>query len=110
MAFQVFIENAIDALEGKGKIFISSVLAQYLDHPFPEYLEIEIADNGPGIPESIRDTIFEPFYTTKENGTGMGLVIARKIIMDHNGSLELISKDHFGTVFRIHLPVQRKNE
>ncbi len=106
MAFQIFIENAIDALKGKGKILITSVLAQNLEENFQEYLEIEIADNGPGIPVAKQDQIFEPFFTTKKDGTGMGLAIARKIINDHNGKIELISKERFGTVFRITLPAK----
>lgn len=105
MAMQIFIENAIDALKGKGKILITSVLAQNLEQNFKNELEIEIADNGPGIPANLQDQIFEPFCTTKKDGTGMGLAIARKIIFDHNGSVELISKENFGAVFRITLPV-----
>ncbi len=108
MVFQIFIENAIDALKGKGKILITSVLAQNLEENFQEYLEIEIADNGPGIPAARHDQIFEPFYTTKKEGTGMGLAIAKKIINDHNGEIELISKENFGTVFRITFPAKRE--
>ena len=107
MAFQIFVENSIDAMNGKGKILISSVLTQNLTRQLRDELEIEIADNGPGIPPEIRDRIFEPFFTSKKDGTGMGLAIARKIINDHGGEVEVISKKHFGAVFRIVLPVKR---
>ncbi len=108
MALQIIIENAIDALKGHGKIMISSILAQNLEDNFKDYLEIEIADNGPGIISYHRDRLFEPFFSTKDNGTGMGLTIARKIIRDHKGEIELISKENYGTVFRIILPAKRK--
>ncbi len=107
MALQIFIENSIDALKGNGKILISSVLAQNLEYHFQNELEIEIADNGPGIPENVKDRIFEPFFSTKMDGTGMGLAIAKKIINDHGGSVEVISKEQFGAVFRIVLPAKR---
>ncbi|MCD4692856.1 MAG: hypothetical protein K8R79_08080 [Calditrichales bacterium] len=109
MAFQIFIENAIDALKEKGKISISSVLAQNLEQNFKNELEIEIADNGPGIPDSLQDQIFEPFCTTKKDGTGMGLAIAKKIIHDHGGGVELISRENYGAVFRIILPAKKEN-
>lgn len=108
MALQIFIENSIDALDGKGKILISTVLAQNLERNFANELEIEIADNGPGIPREVQGQVFEPFFTTKKDGTGMGLVIARKIIHDHDVRVELVSRENFGTVFRITLPAFRK--
>ncbi len=85
-------------------------LAQYLDEQFAEYLEIEIADSGPGIPEKEKNRIFEPYYTTKSNGTGMGLAIAKKIIEDHHGSIEVHGKSGLGAVFRFSLPVAKEEE
>ncbi len=107
MALQIFIENSIDALKGKGKILITSVLAQNLDKHFQDELEIEIADNGPGFSQEIKNNIFKPFFTTKIDGTGMGLAIAKKIIKDHGGQVEVITKENFGAVFRITLPAKR---
>ncbi len=108
MALQVFIENSIDALKGKGKILITTVLAENPENYFHDYLEIEIADNGPGIPPDLQDQVFEPFYTTKKDGTGMGLAIAKKIINDHGGNVEIVSKENFGVVFRISLPITKE--
>ena len=105
MVFQIVLENAIDAMEGQGVILISSNLAQYLDRKLKSYVEIEIADTGPGIPESELEKVFEPYYTTKSEGTGMGLTIARKIIEDHRGEITIISRKDFATVVRIVLPV-----
>ena len=69
--------------------------------------EIRIEDNGPGIPEEIRDKIFQPFYTTKATGegTGLGLSLAYDIVKAHNGEIIVKSKESEGTVFIIQLPV-----
>ena len=69
--------------------------------PLP--LQIEISDDGPGIPEEIKANIFEPFVSGKENGTGLGLALANKIISEHNGWLSVVSTPG-RTVFRISLP------
>jgi nitrogen-specific signal transduction histidine kinase len=106
----ILLENALAAIKGKGLISINISLAQYLDEQFAEYLEIEIADSGPGIPEIEKNRIFEPYFTTKSNGTGMGLAIAKKIIEDHHGSIEVHSKSGFGAVFRFSLPVAKEEE
>ncbi len=106
MVFQIIIENAIDAMQGEGQIMITSNLAQYLDKNLRSYLEIEIADTGPGIPETDLEKVFEPYYTTKKEGTGMGLAIARKIIEDHQGEITIVSRKDFATVVRIVLPIE----
>ena len=68
------------------------------------YVEISIADTGPGIPKEHQDRIFQPFFTTNRNGTGLGLVITRRIITAHKGTIHLSSFPG-GTVFYIRLPV-----
>jgi signal transduction histidine kinase len=68
---------------------------------------VAIADNGPGIPESIRRQIFDPFFTTKPvgKGTGLGLAIAHQIVVEkHGGSIDCISQPGEGTQFLIALP------
>ncbi len=102
---QTLIENAIDALNGNGDILITSQLAQLLEQPEKQFMEIEIADTGSGISREHLDQIFEPYFTTKAEGNGMGLAIARKIVSDHEGRLTVISRDRFATVFRIMLPI-----
>ena len=64
-----------------------------------------IKDNGPGMPEDVLNKIGKPFFTTKENGTGIGLPLCKKIIQDHGGSLEVTSKEGYGTRFKILLPI-----
>ncbi len=105
MVFQIIIENALDALQGKGMILISSNLAQYLDKQFQSFLEIDIADTGSGIAQEEQERVFEPYFTTKSEGTGMGLTIARKIIEDHGGEITIVSRKDFATVVRIMLPI-----
>jgi predicted ATPase/signal transduction histidine kinase len=75
----------------------------------PESIRISIADNGPGIPEKIRNRIFEPFFTTKDvgEGTGLGLAISYGIIENHNGRIEAFNQDGKGAVFHIYLPVSQ---
>jgi nitrogen-specific signal transduction histidine kinase len=110
IVLKILVENALAALQGRGLISISVVLAQYLDRSFSEYLEIEVADTGPGIKENDKNRIFEPYFTTKPEGTGMGLTIAKKIIEDHDGIIEVHSKPNFGAVFRFSLPVIKEEK
>jgi two-component system nitrogen regulation sensor histidine kinase GlnL len=67
-------------------------------------LQVEIVDDGPGIPPGIADDIFEPFVSGRENGTGLGLALVSKIIADHNGWITVESVPG-RTAFRISLPV-----
>jgi predicted CoA-binding protein len=93
------IDNAIDAMNGKGEIEITT-------HQNGEWINIEIEDNGPGIPEDIQENIFSPFFTTKAvgKGTGLGLNISYKIIEKHSGEIKVYSKPG-KTRFHINLPI-----
>lgn len=101
---QVFLNlivNAADALEEKGEINITTEKSD-------DKITISFQDNGPGIPESVKSKIFDPFYTTKKlgEGTGLGLSISREIIKKHDGELEVSSAKGKGTEFRITLPAE----
>jgi len=101
---QVFMNiliNAIQAIENKGNIWISTKTAN-------EKVEIEIRDNGRGIPENIRNKIFDPFFTTKPvgEGTGLGLSISYGIIERHGGTIDLKSEAGKGTTFIVNLPIK----
>ena len=78
-------------------------------NPDPDHVMLTVADNGPGIPEHIRDRLFEPFFTTRRNGLGMGLAIARTIAEAHNATLSLDAPQgtFAGAVFKIVFPVTR---
>jgi signal transduction histidine kinase len=62
---------------------------------------VHIANDGEQIPESAQEQIFIPFYTTKKEGSGIGLSLARQIMRNHNGSIELLSSDAEKTVFEL---------
>ncbi|MGZ4311310.1 MAG: ATP-binding protein [Solirubrobacteraceae bacterium] len=94
------LDNAIDAVGESGHITITT-------RADGDCAEVDIADDGPGIPTEIRDRVFQPFFTTKEvgSGTGLGLDTARRIVVDrHHGSLTLESRPG-RTVFRARLPI-----
>ncbi len=109
IALKVFMDNSIEAMDGSGKITISTRLAQSLQTnqsgQVSSSIRLEIADIGRGIPVEVQKKLFEPFYTTKNSGTGLGLTIARKIIEDHQGSIEIKSEAGMGTVVVVSLPV-----
>jgi len=100
------INNALDAL-GSGGGFVE--IATRVNGP---EIEIDIADNGPGIPENLLDRIFDPFFTTKPvgKGTGLGLSICYGIVEKAGGEIGVESKIGAGTVFHIRLPWGKKEE
>jgi PAS domain S-box-containing protein len=71
-------------------------------------LSIQVADSGPGVPDDLVEKIFDPFFTTSEEGSGIGLNIAQRIVADHNGSISLHSSRWGGAEFRIELPIERR--
>ncbi|NEQ98806.1 MAG: hybrid sensor histidine kinase/response regulator [Cyanothece sp. SIO2G6] len=117
--FMNMLANAIDALEdaninqtfqeieaNPGTITIQTSI---IDN---EWVKISIADNGMGIPDSLRQQIFEPFFTTKSvgRGTGMGLSISHQIIVEkHQGKLDCISIPETGTEFLIQIPIHQSH-
>ncbi|HEM62029.1 MAG TPA: histidine kinase, partial [Chloroflexi bacterium] len=70
-----------------------------------QYVEIDITDQGPGIRADDMERVFEPFYTTKPRATGLGLTIARRIVNEHGGEIELESREGRGTRVVVSLPV-----
>ena len=85
----------------------SIIINVYANH---NYLSIKIIDSGPGIPIKDIDKIFEPFYTTKGDGSGLGLSICRRIITDHGGTIELTYSHLSGAGFLITMPVGLESE
>ena len=71
---------------------------------------LEVSDTGKGIPPEVRKRMFDPFFTTKEEGTGLGLVIASRIIEKHNGAMQFRSEANRGTTFTIMLPQAKPQE
>lgn len=110
--FMNILANAIDALEEayQAETITTPTITIHTAVNLENQLVIRIVDNGPGIPESIRQHLFEPFFTTKPvgQGTGMGLSISYQIVVEkHGGSLECVTSPEQGTEFVIQIPCQQ---
>jgi signal transduction histidine kinase len=98
------IINACEAMELGGSIVIEE--EENFVSPWGRVAVIRLKDNGPGIPECIQENIFQPFFSTKEEGTGLGLSIATRIVEEHQGRLDVQSKEGQGSTFIITLPIK----
>jgi ammonium transporter, Amt family len=106
---QVFLNlllNAIQAMEGGGAVKIHTRLKPHRGDGKDRFAEIAIRDSGPGMPPEIRDKIFEPFFSTKEEGIGLGLPIAQRIVEEHGGEIRVESSPGEGTTFSVILPLR----
>ena len=99
------ILNAIQSIENKGVVEISSRL--FLKDNRERFIQIEVRDTGIGIPEGDMENIFNPFFTTKEDGSGLGLSISHQIVKEHGGYMAVESKVGVGTSFYINLPASQ---
>ncbi len=90
--------NATQAMTGGGELLLKLA-------PGEREAVLEVIDTGPGIAPDQLDTIFQPYVSTKTGGTGLGLPIARRIVRDHGGTIDVESEDGKGTRFTIRLPV-----
>jgi len=100
------VRNAVQAMHGQGEIVIRTRIARHVTLAKKNHrlaLELKIIDNGPGIPEDIREQIFYPLVTSKAEGTGLGLSIAQTYVAHHGGSIDCESKAG-RTVFTVLLP------
>src|SRR5512138_3876801 len=95
------ILNALDAMPGGGRL---EIRARERDRG----IEMTFQDSGPGIPENKRNDIFEPFFSTKEGGTGLGLTVSYNIVTAHGGTLDLVNGNKPGACFRLFLPIGDK--
>ncbi|MGM0575202.1 MAG: ATP-binding protein [Myxococcota bacterium] len=91
--------NAGQAMDGEGRIEVSC-------EGLPGACRIRVSDTGPGIPQETLDSIFEPFFTTKSRGSGLGLTVAKRVIEDHGGRIQVESEAGEGTTFVITLPLE----
>jgi PAS domain S-box-containing protein len=90
------LTNAVQAMDGEGRVRVRAV-ADTAHHV------VTVADDGPGIPPEQRDSVFEPLFTTKTKGTGLGLFICRQILEGHGGSIRAVDADR-GAAFEFRLP------
>jgi len=106
---QNLIDNALNAMKGRGVLTVSTRLVQSLpgfrnDH-LARAVQVEITDTGHGISPEDRDSLFQPFFSRSPGGTGLGLVICKKIVEDHQGAIEVHSEPGTGTTMTITLPL-----
>ena len=100
---QVFINlilNAYDAMPDGGELTINV-------RKLGDCIEVDFQDTGHGVPVELQETIFEPFNSTKENGTGLGLSVSYGIVISHGGNLELVPSPGHGSCFRVTLPASQ---
>lgn len=97
--FENLILNAVEATAGKGPIRIRS-------RRHKDSIAIDVEDQGPGIPRDERERIFEPFYTTKSRGTGLGLAVAKKNIEAQGGNIRVRGHSGRGAALRVELPLR----
>ncbi len=95
------IRNAFDAMPDGGALVMEV-------HYGNDFLTIRIADSGKGIPQADLDSIFDPSFTTRDKGVGLGLAIAHEIISAHNGEIRVKSAENHGATFEISIPVPRQ--
>lgn len=103
---QVFINiiiNAVESISGTGKINITLVKERSTNKN--KKLIVKFKDNGKGINPTDMSKIFDPFFSTKLHGTGLGLTVSHKIIQDHNGLMEIESEENKGTTVVLRLPL-----
>ena len=92
------VKNAIEAMPMGGTLTIKTNLVG-------RFAEVSVGDNGVGFSENEKINLFKPFYTTKKSGTGLGLIICKQAVTMHGGEIFIESKQGFGTIFTVRLPV-----
>jgi signal transduction histidine kinase len=106
-AFLNLVQNAYEAMEAGGTLRIEVQPATQNDR---EGVQLRLADTGPGVPEELREEIFNPFVTTKKTGVGLGLSIVSKIVDGHHGSIHVENGPEGGAVFAIFFPLEEPAE
>src|SRR5262249_34034232 len=92
--------NALQAMPNGGRLVCST-----RSDPARHLAVIRVSDSGPGVSPAARDHLFEPFFTTRPDGAGLGLALSREVIVQHGGRVELSAADEGGATFTIELPV-----
>jgi two-component system nitrogen regulation sensor histidine kinase GlnL len=112
--FHNLVTNALDAMKRGGRITLTTRVSRN-----PLYgkmdtgggqrsmVEVQVADDGPGISAAVRSRVFDPFFTTKERGLGLGLALCHRILEEHRGAIQLESAEGRGTVVTCFLPIVR---
>jgi len=110
--FQNLVQNGIEAMPGGGRLSLTTRVS--LDAVYGRVdlgtgprplVEVQVTDEGEGIPPALLDRVFDPFVTTKPRGLGLGLALAHRIVEEHRGALRVVSALGKGTTFSCHLPI-----
>jgi signal transduction histidine kinase len=107
-AFLNLVQNAYEAMEERGGLLRVDV--QLAAKEGRDGVELRLADTGPGVPEELREEIFNPFVTTKKTGVGLGLSIVSKIVDGHGGSIHVENAPEGGAVFNLFFPLEESGE
>jgi signal transduction histidine kinase len=113
--FTNLLINAFEAMNGRGGVRIEATELPE-EEPLPggevvgPMVQVDVMDDGPGVPQDVADRIFSPFFTTKPQGTGLGLAIVRKIVNAHDGRIDMGTPAGGGTLFRVTLPVSSAHQ
>jgi signal transduction histidine kinase len=109
--FTNLLTNAYEAMEGRGQVRISAMRVHIDDGADGrDAVQVEVTDDGPGMPREVAEHIFAPFYTTKAQGSGLGLAIVRKIVDAHDGQIDMKTAPGRGTTIRVTLPTRAIEE
>lgn len=95
------VVNAIQAMPRGGRVTVRATSEQFDGQ---RYVRVEVRDTGPGIPPNVKERLFEPFYTTKASGTGLGLAVVKRIVEAHHGVVQFETALGQGTTFTLRLP------
>jgi PAS domain S-box-containing protein len=98
--------NARQAMPGGGRLHLQARRLDRTAAPDGSQCEIEVTDTGVGMDAATRDRVFEPFFTTRPGGTGLGLPVVQMVVQDHKGSLQVDSEPGRGTTVRVRLPLR----
>jgi PAS domain S-box-containing protein len=101
-------ENGIEAMEEGGELELGAGRARA--ESGSEAVEFRISDTGPGVPDALRETMFDPFITTKTSGTGLGLAIARGVVQGHGGRIQVSNRPGGGTTIRVEIPLAPRRD
>jgi len=97
------LKNALEATDSHGKVEIETIMDS-------GFAEIVISDNGPGFSQQAKNNLFSPYFTTKPEGTGLGLVIVKKIITEHDGEIIVEDEAGVGSTIRLRIPLEGSHE
>lgn len=100
-AVRNLISNACEAMQGQGTVTLGTRVGK-------KVVCIYVADEGPGVPDALKEKIFSPFFTTKARGTGLGLAVVRKAVGRHKGKMFIHNRATGGAIFEIYLTIYRK--